>query len=123
MGLKETIASAVSAGFTALGNLIETVTYKAQGVSLYDTSTGTFTRVETSFSVSGIFVEYEKKEIDGAIVKVYDQKFLFQQALLTVKPKITDRLLRTDGRHWEVMAVAEDPAHATWELQMRAQHG
>ena len=123
MGLRETIQKAVQSGFKALGNLKETVTYKYQGVSTYNTTTGTFTRIETSFSIEGVFMEFKKEEIDGVTVKPNDQKFLFEQRVLSVNPRVTDRLLRSDDIHWEVMRVKEDPAHATWELQVRTQNG
>lgn len=123
MGLRETILTGINAGFKALGNLKETVTYKYQGAGIYNTTTGTFTRVETSFSVEGIFLDYAKEEIDGATIKPNDQKFLFEQVQLSVAPRVTDRLLRSDDVHWEVMAIKQDPAHATWELQVRTQNG
>jgi len=124
MGLKETIAGAVRSGFTALGNLTESVTYKAyQTTSVYDVTLGTYTRVETSYTLSGVFLEYTKKDIDGEQIKPHDQKFLFQQADLEVRPSLQDRIVRDSGAIWEVVWVKEDPAHATWELQLRARNG
>jgi len=124
MGLKETIAGAVSAGFTALGNLVESVTYKAQGAtSAYDVTSGTYLRSETLLTASGLFLEYQKREVDGEQIKPHDQRFLIQQASLTVTPTLQDRILRADGKHWEVIAVKQDPAHVTWELQVRALNG
>ena len=124
MGLKETIAGAVKSGFSALGNLAESVSYLAYSASsTYNPTTGTETRSETSYSVSGLFLEYSKRDIDGQQIKPHDQKFLFQQASLAVRPTLQDRLLRTDGKYWEVISVSEDPAHATWELQMRGLNG
>lgn len=124
MGLREAIASAVKSGFTALGNVKETVTYKTyQSTSSYDTTTGTVTRTETSTTLSGVFMSYTKREIDNAAVAPHDQKFLCQQADLATTPTLEDRLVRSNGTSWEVVWVKEDPAHVTWELQVRAISG
>ena len=124
MGLKETILGAVKAGFGALGNLKESVTYKSFAASsTYDPATGTVTRVETSYTLSGLFLEYAKRDIDGEQIKPHDQKFLFQQADLSVTPTLQDRITRATGANWEIVGVSEDPAHATWEVQVRATNG
>lgn len=123
MGLKETIHAAIASGFTALGNLKEDVTYKSQRASTYVPSTGVFTRVETAYTVSGVFLAYGKRDIDGTQIKPHDQKFLFRQAALAVVPALTDRLVRSTGAVWDVIMVSEDPAHATWELQIRGTNG
>lgn len=123
MGLKATIAKGVRAGFAALGDVKEDVTYKVQGVGIYNTTTGSWTRVETSFTVSGVVMEYKKEEIDGVVIKPNDMQFLFLQESLSTKPKVNDRLLRADGKHWEVMAMTEDPAHVIWILNIRTQNG
>lgn len=124
MGLKETIAGAVSAGFTALGNLKEDVTYNVfQTTSSYDPDTGTAVRKETSYTVPGLFLEYKKQDIDGVQIKAHDQKFLFQQKDLAVTPTLQDRIVRASGATWEVISVSQDPANVTWEVQVRTTNG
>ncbi len=122
MGLKETIQGAVGSGFTALGNLRETVTYLAfQTTSAYAPSTGTYTRTETPYALSGLFVRYGQRDIDGVQIKPHDQKFLFVPSALPVEPQLNDRLLRADGSYWEVIDRRKDPASALWSLQVRGQ--
>jgi hypothetical protein len=124
MGLRETIIAGIKTGMSALGNVKETVTYKAyQTTSSYDPTTGAVTRTETSYTVEGIFLDYKKREIDNANVFVRDQKFLFLQSELAVTPSLQDRLTRSGGKSWEVIWVEQDPATATWELQVRAISG
>lgn len=124
MGLKETVAGAVKAGFVALGNLPEAVTYQTfKSTSIYEASTGIVTRQETVTRLAGLFTDYTKQEIDGQQIHPHDRKFLFQQADLAGRPTLQDRLTRRDGTSWEVVFVKEDPAHATWELQVRALNG
>jgi hypothetical protein len=124
VGLKSTIAAAVKAGFTALDDVPELVTYFARSAtSSYDPATGISTRVETSYLASGIFLSYQKREVDGQQIKPHDQKFLMRQEALAVRPTLSDRLLRSDGKYWEVLSVSEDPAHATWSMQIRGTNG
>lgn len=124
MGLRETILSGVTAGLNALGNVKETVTYKAYlPTSSYNTTTGVVTRTETSYTVVGVFMEYKKREIDNVNVFARDQKFLFLQSALAVTPSLHDRLVRSDARSWEIVWVGQDPVSATWEVQVRAING
>lgn len=124
MGLKETIAAGIASGFQALGNVIETVSYLVySATSSYSPTTGLVTRVESTLTVGGIFYDYSKREIDGIQVKPHDQKFICQQASLSVAPTLQDRLTRTDGKSWEVLQVSQDPAHATWILHVRGTNG
>lgn len=124
MGLKETIQAAVTTGFTALGNLKESVTYKGHlSTSSYVAATGQYVRNESSTAIEGIFLDYAKRDIDGQQIKPHDQKFLVLQSQLIATPTLQDRIIRSTGAIWEVIAVSEDPAHATWELQMRATNG
>lgn len=124
MGLKETIDAALSAGFTALDNLVEKPTYLAnQATSAYDPTTGTYTRNEASYTLPGLFLEYSRKDIDGTQIKPHDQRFLCQQSALAVTPTLQDRILRSDGKYWEIISISEDPAHATWDFQIRGTNG
>ena len=123
MGLKATIAGAVAAGFAALGDLREDVTYRSLTAGTYNPTTGAVTRTETSTAISGVFMEYSKREIDGQQIQPHDRKFICQQAAFAGTPQLTDRLIRSDASNWEIIWVKEDPAHATWELQVRARNG
>ena len=124
MGLKSTIESAVKAGFAALGDIVETVTYKSYAsTSSYNPDTGTVTRTETSLTVGVVFMEYNKRDIDGVQIQAHDQRVLIRQAALSVTPSLNDRIVRSTGKIWEIISVGEDPAHATWDLQVRSTNG
>lgn len=123
MGLREVVQAGILAGMSAIGNLKETVTYKVNGTPVYNATTGASTRVETSYTVDGLFYEYSKREIDGATVRPHDMKFIFHQNELAATPTLQDRLVRSTGKIWEVISVDEDPAHATWILQIRSGNG
>jgi hypothetical protein len=122
MGLKERIVAGVTAGLQATGNVRRTVTYKAQSADpSYAPASGTVTRPETNYTVSGVLYGYRRDEIDDVLVRRYDQQFVFLQADLAVTPKVTERLVLDDGTSWEILRVEQDPAQATWMLQLRSQ--
>jgi hypothetical protein len=124
MGLKATIASAVASGFAALGDLQETVTYNVYSTSsTYNPTTGTVTRTETQYSVAGLFLDYKKRDIDGQQIKPLDNQFMIQQAVLPVAPTLQDRIVRSTGKEYEVISIEQDPATATWTLQVRGRNG
>lgn len=121
--MRALIARAVGAGMTALGDIKESITYKSYSASSsYDADSGTVTRTETSTTLSGVFMDYTNREIDGEVIRPRDQKFLFRQALLAVAPTLNDRIVRS-GKTWEVFGVEQDPAAATWTLQVRSING
>lgn len=124
MGLRELVVAGIKSGLTAIGNMKETVTYKAYlTTSTYNTTTGAVTRTETSYTINGVFDAYTKREVDGSAIMPYDQKFIFHQSELAVTPTLQDRITRSDGKSWEVVWVKQDSQGATWELQLRAIHG
>lgn len=123
MGLRSLIAGAVATAFVAIGDLKESVSYYAYSASSsYDPDTGNVTRTETLTTVSGKFLQYSAREIDGEVIKPRDEKFIFQQASLATDPIPNDRLV-FGGKTWEVVGVTQDPAGATWELQVRSING
>jgi hypothetical protein len=122
MGLKETIAAGVQTGLRAAGNVRRTVTYKAQSADpSYAPGTGTVTRPETNHTVQGLLYGYRRDEIDGVLIRPFDQQFVLLQADLPVTPKVTERLVLDDGTSWEVVRVEQDPAQVVWILQIRSQ--
>lgn len=124
MALKGTIAKAVASAFKALSDVKEDVTYWShQGSSSYDPQTGTYTRAEVDYEFAGVFQGYDAAEVDGELIKSTDQKFLFQQASLPVKPSLLDRVSRADGTQWQIQNIRQDPASVTWELQLRGRRG
>lgn len=123
MGLRATIATALGAGFTALGDIKKTMSYKAFGASSsYNPDTSALTTVETTTTITGVVSQYDKREIDGESIRPNDQKILLQQSLLSAAPTINDRVV-IDGISWAVIDMRQDPAGATWTLQVRTQNG
>jgi hypothetical protein len=119
MGLKETVQAGIASGLAALGNVKRTVNYKAQAASPnYTPGTGAVTRLEQEYQVPGLVYGYARRDIDGVLVKPFDQRFLCHQDDLPVSPKLTERLT-IDGQTWEVVGIEQDPTRAIWMLQIR----
>lgn len=120
MGLKDDIQTAVDDAFqTSLGDLVENVTYQNAGVPTYDPATGTTNRAEASFTVLGVFVEFQTKDIDGEVVKPKDKQFLFAAKPVSFVPTVNDRIVQADGTSWEVFMLKDDPAGAHYNCFVR----
>ena len=128
MGLKETVASAVSAGFTAVGNIKTSVTVRTVSKS-YNSETGITTETTTDTTVSGILTDYTQYEINnsGGGVQIYDRKLIVKVADLTATPtpdttraiisSTTYRIVpQTDGG----MGIWTDPTSSVYIIHLRA---
>ena len=125
MGLKETIQSAVNKGFGSLSTMRETVILKSSNDNpTYSPTAQTISFDEDDVEVVGLFARYNIREIDGQVVKRFDQKFIAPQANFGgVSPQSIDRLIRADGTEWSIINVSKDPADAVWVLQVRQAAG
>lgn len=119
MGLKDTIKSAVGSGFTALGDLKTTVTFKTHTANpSYNPTTQAISESSTSVSVTGVLARYNRRQIDGQVIQPNDQKFLFLQSAITFSPTLIDSVI-ISGAEWQVIDVSKDPADAIWVMQIR----
>lgn len=120
MGLRATLASAVGAAFTAIGDIPESATYRRTSSS-YVPSTGVNTITNTDYTISkAVFAKFEQFEIDKVLVLGSDVKMIFQTSGLSIIPNIaTDKVVRTDGKIYNILRVSHDPAGVTTTLQLR----
>lgn len=118
MGLKDQIQQAVRSGLAALGDLQESLTYRAAGVPSYNATTGAPSVGTTDHAVRGTFVRYRRDEIDGDAIRREDQKCLIGATSLPVTPTLNDTIVR-GSETWAVVGIAIDPAGALWTLQVR----
>ena len=120
MGLKRaTIVKAVKSAFSALGNIPESCVYRRTSSS-YDTSTGTNTITNTNYTITAVFTSYSSLEVDRVVVTAADVKMILQQSSLSITPNIaTDKVVR-GSQTYNVLRISQDPAAATWTLQLRA---
>lgn len=121
MGLRETVARAVDAAFDAIGNLVETVTYKSVTASGYTPATGAVTRTTTNVTLPRtVFFEFTQKEIDNDPAVATDMKLMFPAADLNgIVPKSQDIFTDSLGRTWEVQRLLSVPTDVVYILHCR----
>ena len=120
MGLRDTIAKGVNSVFTALGDIPETATYRRQS-SAYDPSTGVNSQIDTDFTLPVIFTSYQNFEIDRVAILSTDVKAIVKQEDMgtTIPSSTTDKIIRSNGEVFHVLRYSEDPAGATYTIQLR----
>jgi len=79
-----------------------------------DPVTGTYPEVVVTYQGRGVFDAYSAEEI-GQHIEATDLKLIALQNELTDTPQVDDII---EGMR--VMVVQQDPAGASWELQLRA---
>ncbi len=123
MGIRDTVQTKVAAAFD--GKLADAVTaFAAERVTVsdvYDPSTGTYPETTTAYSGRGVFGSYSVQEVDGQHVRRTDVRLKALQSEVTrdsdgatFAPAVDDRLAGYD-----VINVGQDPASATWTVQLR----
>lgn len=117
---KATIAKAVSSAFKVLGDIPEAAILR-RTTSSYDTSTGDNTTSTSDYNISkAIFTKFESFEVDKVVVLASDVKLIIQQSELTVTPSLASDTIIRGGRAFNILRVGQDPADATYSMQLRA---
>lgn len=119
MGLRETVQSAVGAGFQALGDLAETATLRHRTEHDYDPQLGHVTEDFEDDAISAVFTGYAQREIDGEAVLPEDIRATVLASTVASAPAIKDIVVRADGTSRRVINVSVDPVGATYTLQLR----
>lgn len=120
MGLREALNKAAAAAFTAIGDIPESATFR-RTTTAYVPSTGVSTVTNTDYIVTkAVFTKYDNFEIDRVIILGTDVKMIFQTSKLSITPNIaTDKIVRADGKIYNILRVYHDPAMVTTTLQLR----
>jgi len=128
MGMREEIQAEMAEAFDdpdGLADTVKSVTGVRKVVGEYDPDLGGAPEVTITYGGRGIFGSYLAKEIDGSLIQTTDEKLLVLQNELfvvvmgeptteTATPKIGDII---GGKR--ALNVAQDPAGATWTIQLR----
>lgn len=129
MGLRDEIQAEMAAAFDdpdGLADAVKPVTGQRQGQGGYDPVTGTVTPSLVTYAGRGVFGSYSNQEIDGSAIFSTDEKLLCLQSelFITVDGVPTDALAQPavgdmiGGKR--ALNVEQDPAGATWTIQLRA---
>jgi hypothetical protein len=121
MALKRSsITKAVNSAFKVLGDIPEAAILR-RTTSTYDSSTGINATSTSDSAISkAVFTRFESFEVDKVVVLASDVKLIFQQSEISVTPSLaTDTLIR-NSISYNILRVGQDPAAATYTLQLRA---
>lgn len=118
MSLRALVQDAVVAGYSALGDIPESVTYSTKAQTVFSPTTGQVTRPSSSYGVSMFFAQYNKREIDGEMIKPEDMKGLLPSKDLGFSPQIGDTINR-NGNVFSIIRMGIDPAQSLYILQLR----
>lgn len=103
-----------------LSDTVSTFTATRAGTGgYYDPEIGDYVDSnDTTYTGRGVFSAFNDFEIQASQVDINDIKLICLQAEVTLKPKVDDIIVQ-DGKERNVLSVKEDPASATWTLQLR----
>lgn len=118
MGLRDEITAGLAEAFDDLDGLADAVraftATRETGQSGYDPVTETWTPGILTYAGRGVFAGYEAEMVDGVKILATDTKLIALQAEVTGTPQVDDMI--GDAK---VQSVGQDPAGATWILQLR----
>lgn len=126
MGLRDELQAELAQAFnTDLADAVSAVEGSRFVQGVYDPELGGSTSINTRYVGRGVFGQYKAREIDGTRILSTDIRLKILQNELFMKesdevtqtpavPAIGDRI--NDHR---VMNVGQDPAKATWTIQLR----
>ena len=122
MGLRDTFKNAADTAITVFGDVAETAWYYQEGSAIYNVSTGNVSSIDSRYMISAIFSKYKSSEIDNSAILPTDLKMTIAQKKFTPVPHQHDYLEKLENYasvRYEVMDYQQDPAGATWVIQLR----
>jgi len=125
MGMRQVFADGVSTIFSALGDIVQSATYKSI-TETYDASTRVVTKSTTSVTIDVILDEYSATELrfserlndDQSLIPGDKKAMVKGSDLSSVTPKVNDEIT-IDSVDWQVKAMKIDPAGAMYTFQIR----
>lgn len=120
--LKSVIKNAARTAFSAIGDIKEQVAVDIYASSSYNVSTGVASAYSERALTSMVFTRYKVSQIDGERIQPNDVMGLCTHDDLPITPNVDDQVTRIENyvsTVYDVISVQEDPARATWKLQLR----
>lgn len=128
MGMREELQAELAEAFDdpdGLADAVKPVEGSRKSSPVYDPSTGTTTGGTVTYAGRGVFGNYLAKEIDGSLIQTTDEKLLILQNELFISATGVPNLTRAEPQIGDtiggkrVLNVSQDPAGATWTVQLR----
>ena len=117
MSLLTTIQASVKTAKKVTEPLWQSVTYKDQGESSYDTVGGVVTQLSTDYSIEALITKYDKKDL-GEHVLATDLKAMVVVADLSPTPSKDDTVVY-NGTEYSIVDFQLDVSQSIWYLQLR----
>ncbi len=115
MGLRDDLQADMAAAFdTDLADAVRAFTLTRVTGADYDPLTGDETQTTDTFDSRGVFGDFKTEQVDDQHILATDEKLAVLQNELGTEPLIGDDIT---GKR--VMNVWQDPAKATWTIQLR----
>lgn len=117
MGMRSDITDALAEAFSdpdALADAVRAFQAVRLGPPAYDPITGESTPSNVPYSGRGVFAQYAARDVNGTTVLATDTRLIALQAEVTLAPAVGDRIA-----DMAVVTVGQDPAAATWIVQLR----
>ena len=115
MSLSKLVQDNVAMAFDMLGDLTLTATYTGKGA--YDPSTGAVAAGQST-TFNAVLTTYGAYETNGTTVQANDRKMIANAASLSIEPSVGGTITAA-GVGYEIIAISQDPALATYEFQLR----
>lgn len=129
MGLKADLQTEIGAAFVGdLADAVKTFDFTSvDNEPSYDPDSGVGASNTVLSNLTGAFVDYTVKELislntsltEQEKVRSTDVKLIALQNVLTTEPKKGDSVLVSGGKVYRVLSWKQDPAEATYEVQLR----
>lgn len=118
MGLREDIQSDIEEAFnTDLADAVTSFTYRVVA-STFNATNNTTSETNTDYISRGVFNRFKREIIKDESILATDTKLIVLQHEIAVMPEKNNQII-TASKTYTIIAIKEDPAHATWILQCR----
>lgn len=117
MGLRDTITNAVSAAFTAVDDLTQTITYNYPGTVVYNPTTGLNTTSSTTVSVKAIFVARPYRYGTDSKVENNSPQILIKASDFTSQLSLNGTFT-VSGSRYDIVSWSTDPAQALYTIDV-----
>lgn len=116
MGLRADIQADIAEAFDSdLADAVTSFTASHPGSPAYDPATGSVTATPTPYTGRGVFGDYRADHIDGTVILATDKQLIALQNDVARAPAVGDTIAGMSA-----VRVEQDPAAATWVVQLRA---
>lgn len=115
MGLRDELTADMAEAFdTDLADAVESFAGERLEAGGFDPVTGMGNPSTTTYTGRGVFGAYRLDQIDGTLILATDKELMALQAEVTDTPQVNDTI-----NGLRAVRVEQDPAGATWTIQLR----